>query len=456
MLAQRKKCGGQGIALFAPFRLVYVAAGPGCVPPAVDRRLPVEQAHERVEGRGPPGAACARRPRATLCRRCCGHQGTRPSHPGPSPMLCANDGAAGRRLLLERVDRYERGEWLALLAAAQRARSTASRAEEDAEAALRQRREAACRLVCKGEISRARHLLTSGTLAPGDEATWEALTDPAKRPAEARTPVPDELLRCQPEEPARITARAIAQTLREARRGAAPGLCGARAEHFKLLLSDADGLELLMHAASVLAQARVPPAVAAALALARMTALQKPDGGVRGIATGDVFRRLVSRALAKTWASTFDDATRPYQPRVERPDSAWMPWSMRGVSKNRDQARAGVTWAFSAASASRIARNANTRARRMPARRKGGTSCKVGTGRRNSACRSIWSTSAHGRLPVTSGYPASVHPKLRCLSRSNVSRSTVWCCGRAQCLRSATASRVAPALCGQGGARAFG
>ncbi|CAE7397509.1 unnamed protein product, partial [Symbiodinium pilosum] len=201
------------------------------------------------------------------------------------------DGAAGRRLLLERVDRYERGEWLALLAAAQRARSTASRTEEDAEAALRQRREATCRLVRKGEISRARHLLTSGTLAPGDEATWEALTDPAKRPAQARTPVPDELLHCQPEEPARITARAIAQTLREARRGAAPGLSGARAEHFKLLLSDADGLELLMHAASVLAQARVPPAVAAALALARMTALQKPDGGVRGIATADVFCR---------------------------------------------------------------------------------------------------------------------------------------------------------------------
>ena len=61
--------------------------------------------------------------------------------------------------------------------------------------------------------------------------------------------------------------------------------------------------------------------------------------------------------------------------------------------QNRDQARA--------ASASRIARDARTRARRTPARRKGGTSCKGGTGRCNSACRSIWSTSAHGRLPVT-------------------------------------------------------
>ena len=181
------------------------------------------------------------------------------------------------------------------------------------EAALRQRREAACRLVHRGEVSRAPHLLTSGTLVLGDEATWEALTDPAKHPAQARTPVPNELFHWQPGEPARITARAIAQTLREANHGAAPGLSGARAEQSKLLLSAADGLELLMHAASVLAQARAPPAVAAALALARMTALQKPDGGVRGIATGNVFRRPVSRALAKTWAATFDNATRPYQ-----------------------------------------------------------------------------------------------------------------------------------------------
>ena len=36
-------------------------------------------------------------------------------------------------------------------------------------------------------------------------------------------------------------------------------------------------------------------------------------GGVRGIATGDVSRRLVSRALAQGWADTFDQASRPYQ-----------------------------------------------------------------------------------------------------------------------------------------------
>ena len=34
---------------------------------------------------------------------------------------------------------------------------------------------------------------------------------------------------------------------------------------------------------------------------------------MRGIATGDAFRRLVSRTLAKQWATVFDEATRPYQ-----------------------------------------------------------------------------------------------------------------------------------------------
>ena len=47
--------------------------------------------------------------------------------------------------------------------------------------------------------------------------------------------------------------------------------------------------------------------------MARLTALRKPDGGVRGIATGDAFRRLVARTLAKQWAPTIDQATRPFQ-----------------------------------------------------------------------------------------------------------------------------------------------
>ena len=80
-----------------------------------------------------------------------------------------------------------------------------------------------------------------------------------------------------------------------------------------MLLQDAEAMELLADAATLLARAHVPPEIQTVLAMARLTALRKPDGGVRGIATGDAFRRLVSRTLAKQWATVFDEATRPYQ-----------------------------------------------------------------------------------------------------------------------------------------------
>ena len=49
----------------------------------------------------------------------------------------------------------------------------------------------------------------------------------------------------------------------------------------------------------------------ATLSTARLTALSKR--GVRGIATGEVLRRLASRVLARQYAEIFDAATRPFQ-----------------------------------------------------------------------------------------------------------------------------------------------
>ena len=64
---------------------------------------------------------------------------------------------------------------------------------------------------------------------------------------------------------------------------------------------------------NVTARAQAPQAALDAIALSRLTALRKPNGGVRGIATGDVFRRLVSRALARAFSGELDEATRPFQ-----------------------------------------------------------------------------------------------------------------------------------------------
>ena len=54
--------------------------------------------------------------------------------------------------------------------------------------------------------------------------------------------------------------------------------------------------------ATQFAQGQVPEEVLPAVRLGKMTALQKPDGGVRGVVGGDVFRRLVGRTLAKQFA----------------------------------------------------------------------------------------------------------------------------------------------------------
>ena len=114
----------------------------------------------------------------------------------------------------------------------------------------------------RGELSRARQLLTAAELAPGNAATLAALTDPAKRPPLARDPVPADVLEFQPASPVRLPDGAVARALKDAKRGSAPGLSGARAEHYKLLLDDADSLGLLSAAATRLARAQLPPAIA--------------------------------------------------------------------------------------------------------------------------------------------------------------------------------------------------
>ena len=47
--------------------------------------------------------------------------------------------------------------------------------------------------------------------------------------------------------------------------------------------------------------------------LGRMTALSKPDGGVRGIVTGDVVRRLVARTMPSSWGKAVKAAISPHQ-----------------------------------------------------------------------------------------------------------------------------------------------
>ena len=61
------------------------------------------------------------------------------------------------------------------------------------------------------------------------------------------------------------------------------------------------------------ARADIPDEVLQVMRVGRMTALQKPTGGVRGIVVGDFVRRLVARTLAQQLKDAVQLATAPFQ-----------------------------------------------------------------------------------------------------------------------------------------------
>ena len=81
---------------------------------------------------------------------------------------------------------------------------------------------------------------------------------------------------------------------------------------FPVLESDADS-ELLVQVSSLLAVGNVLEEIIEAIRLGRMTALSKPDGGVRGIVVGDILRRFVARTMAKQIARKVEETTAPFQ-----------------------------------------------------------------------------------------------------------------------------------------------
>ena len=229
----------------------------------------------------------------------------------PRMLLCrpAQTGAIGKRTMQQRATTFAAGQWQQLLASVRSPETGRCRDASNPEASA----ERAAAQVRRGELSRARQTLTSSPLAPGTDATLEILQDQTRRPAALRTPLPANLEDYQPHTPLQFNSQEVAEAIRTAKRGSAPGLSGATAEHYKVLLDDEEGLSLFTATIELLAQGRVPEDIMESLSTARLTALSKPNGGVRGIATGEVLRRLTSRVLARQYAEIFDTATRPFQ-----------------------------------------------------------------------------------------------------------------------------------------------
>ena len=142
---------------------------------------------------------------------------------------------------------------------------------------------------------------------------WQLFGTLTDDPPTLRDPLPPELVNFQPTTLFELDEDRFLKNLRSSRRGAAPGPSGMTNEHLRPLLDDARGRKLLFAVGEQLARAAVPPEVVEMIRGGRLTALSKPDGGVRGIVVGDIVRRLVSRTIAQQMATTVEKATAPYQ-----------------------------------------------------------------------------------------------------------------------------------------------
>ena len=94
-----------------------------------------------------------------------------------------------------------------------------------------------------------------------------------------------------PPDPLVLNVELLMKTSRSAKKGSAGGPSGMTVEHLRPLLESGVCGEV----ATQFARGQVPEQVLFAVRLGRMTAVQKPDGGVQGVVGGNVFRRLVGR-----------------------------------------------------------------------------------------------------------------------------------------------------------------
>ena len=216
-------------------------------------------------------------------------------------------GQVPKKTLSDRVDLFQRGQWvelveMSLISSVEAASASSRRRRRFKGDNVEQLARIAFHMVQLGEVSAGRQALDGACLAPGDLKTLKALEDPIRHPPVPRDPLPDSIAQCELQERFSLSQELFFQNVRRARKGAAPGPSGMTADHLRPLLEHHPVAAALGHAALLMAQNKFPEEVMNALRHGRLTALRKPDGGVRGIVVGDVFRRVVAQYALKTKA----------------------------------------------------------------------------------------------------------------------------------------------------------
>ncbi|CAI7843972.1 unnamed protein product [Closterium sp. NIES-53] len=194
--------------------------------------------------------------------------------------------------------RFIQGDWLSLFNEAVAAAIPASRPHSVSSArsiATFARLNRAKRFAHCGDWSRSLAALEAGELAPPTPETVTALK--AKHPP-ATEELPDWLSDFLPLEVPQLTIPFLHQALRSAPRGTATGPSGWLIEHLRdTFLSYQTHLPHLLRLFQNWLQGDLPQTVRPYFTTSNLVALQKPQGGVRPIAIGEILPRLLSRCV---------------------------------------------------------------------------------------------------------------------------------------------------------------
>ena len=158
-----------------------------------------------------------------------------------------------------------------------------------------------------------RQALEGALLAQSNRTMLNKLTNVARITAVPRDSLPHDLLAYEPERGFDLDHEKFLKNLRSARRGAAGGPSGMTTKHLRPLLDDDQRRRLLVTLGEQFARAQIPDVAVRMVRLGLLTALSKPDGGVRGIFASDVIRRLVGRTKAQQLSQPVEAATAPHQ-----------------------------------------------------------------------------------------------------------------------------------------------
>ena len=201
-------------------------------------------------------------------------------------------GRISQRKLQARITMFTTGRWHLLMEvsnecarAGVEAKVRASRRSGRDDIKSRVRR--AETLVHLGELSAGRQALDGAEVAPGNLATLAQLTNPERRPPVPRDPLSGSAT-AVPERPFELDPVLFCRNVRSARRGAAPGPSGMSVEHILGLVESDHDMDIFCSFATIVSQGHVPRGVLEGLRMGRVTALRKPDGGIRGIVVGDI------------------------------------------------------------------------------------------------------------------------------------------------------------------------